>query len=68
MKLLYVHTVLREEDLEALKKKTRRQTTKDALYEAVIHYLKCPFAGREKEDDFGLKEKIEERIKQAKLF
>jgi hypothetical protein len=61
-----VQTVLREEDLEALKKKTGRQTTKDALYEAVMHYLSCPFAGKEK--DFALKEKIERKIRQARLL
>jgi hypothetical protein len=66
MKLLHVQTVLKEEDLEALKRKTGRRTTKDALYEAVVHYLSCPFAGRE--DDFGLKEKIEKKIKRAKSF
>jgi len=66
MKLLHVQTILKEEDLEALKKKSGHRTTKDALYEAVMHYLKCPFAG--KEDDLDLKEKIEKRIKQTKLF
>ena len=65
MKLLHVQTILKEEDLEALKKKSGHRTTKDALYEAVMHYLTCPFAGKE---DFDLKEKIERRIKQTKLF
>ena len=64
MKLLHVQTVLREEDLEALKRKTRHKTTKDALYEAVMHYLNCPFAGREDE----LNSQIEKRIRQTKLF
>ncbi|WP_187286406.1 DUF5371 family protein [Archaeoglobus profundus] len=35
MKLLHIQTILREEDLEALKKKSGHRTTKDALYEAV---------------------------------
>jgi len=65
MKLLLVQTVLRVEDLEALKK-TEHQTTKDALYEAVMHYLKCSFAG--KEEDLVLKKEIKRKIKQARLF
>ncbi len=30
-------------------KKRGFETTKDALYVAVEHYLKCPYAGREEE-------------------
>lgn len=41
-KIVYVQTVLNEEELEELKKKTGEHTTKEALRKAVEHYLSCP--------------------------
>jgi Family of unknown function (DUF5371) len=42
-KIMHVQTVLVEEDLEALKKKTGETATKDALAKAVHHYLDCEY-------------------------
>ena len=41
VKLVYVQTVLTEEELEQLLKKTKCSNKKDALREAVLHYLEC---------------------------
>lgn len=46
MKIVWVRTALHEDVLEELKRKTGKRTTKDALAEAVEHYLKCPFTDR----------------------
>ena len=66
MKLVHAQTVLREEDLEALKKRSGCNTTKDALYTAVIHYLNCPIAGRENEEEKAFELKIKEKIEEKK--
>ena len=42
-KILHVQTVMTEEDLKALKAKSGRTTTKDAVIAAVEHYLECPY-------------------------
>jgi len=42
-KLIYVQTILSEEELEKLLKKTGASNKKDALRKAVLHYLKCPY-------------------------
>ncbi len=42
-KIMHVQTVMVEEDLEALKKKTGETATKDALAKAVHHYLDCEY-------------------------
>ncbi len=44
---VYAQTVLTEDMLKELKRKTGEVSTKDALYKAVVHYLKCPNAGTE---------------------
>lgn len=38
-KIVYAQTVLEEEELEELKKKTGEHTVKEALRKAVEHYL-----------------------------
>ncbi|MEA1985588.1 MAG: DUF5371 family protein [Euryarchaeota archaeon] len=43
MKIVHAQTVLAEEQLEALKKKTKEPSTKDALSAAVDHYLECEY-------------------------
>ncbi|MHC1576495.1 MAG: DUF5371 family protein, partial [Methanosarcinaceae archaeon] len=43
MKIVHAQTVLAEEQLEALKKKTNEPSTKDALSAAVDHYLECEY-------------------------
>ena len=48
MKLVYVQTVVFEEELEKLKKLSGETSTKDALRKAVEHYLECPRVGKEK--------------------
>lgn len=41
-KLVYAQTVLRAEDIQNLKLKSRSTNIKDALTKAVHHYLNCP--------------------------
>ncbi len=48
MRLIHVQTVLTEDVLEELKRKTGEKTTKDALLKAIEHYLCCPYAERER--------------------
>ncbi len=60
-KIVHAQTVLPEDVLEQLKKKTGESTTKDALAKAVEHYLKCPYVH---EDTF--EKKLEEIIKKKK--
>ncbi|MEL4305316.1 DUF5371 family protein [Methanococcoides sp. LMO-2] len=43
MKIVHAQTVLAEDQLEALKKKTGETSTKDALSKAVDHYLECEY-------------------------
>ena len=45
-KILHVQTVLTNDDLEALKKKSGHNTTKDAVAAAVEHYLECPYTDK----------------------
>ncbi len=45
-KLLIVQTKISAEKLEMLKVKTGKNTVKDALSEAVYHYLYCPLANK----------------------
>ncbi len=45
-KLLIVQTRISQEKLEMLKNKTGKSTVKEALSEAVYHYLYCPLANR----------------------
>jgi len=40
-KFVYVQTILTEEEIEELLKKTGKDNKKDAVREAVLHYLKC---------------------------
>lgn len=41
LKIQHVQTVLLEEHINLLKQKSGKQTTKDAVAEAVEHYLLC---------------------------
>ncbi len=45
-KLLIVQTKISADKLEELKLKTGKDTIKEALSEAVYHYLYCPLASR----------------------
>ncbi len=45
-KLLIVQTRISIEKIERLKIKTGKDTIKDALSEAVYHYLYCPLANK----------------------
>ena len=60
-KIVHAQTVLPEDVLKELKKKTGQSTTKDALAVAVEHYLECPYTH---EDTF--EKRIEEIIKKRK--
>lgn len=39
--VIHCQTVLEPEELEALRRKTGYAKTREALYEAVVHYLEC---------------------------
>jgi hypothetical protein len=41
IKIVHVQTVLLQEDLFALRKKTCEPTNKEAISKAIYHYLKC---------------------------
>jgi hypothetical protein len=41
MKYVYVQSILPQEDVIALKKKSGKSSIKDAIEKAVDHYLKC---------------------------
>ena len=43
MKIVHAQTVLPEEELEELKRKTGEKATKDAIAKAIEHYLQCPY-------------------------
>jgi hypothetical protein len=43
VKIVHAQTVLTEEELEALKKKSNEPSTKEALSIAVQHYLECEY-------------------------
>jgi len=58
---VHAQTVLPEDVLEELKKKTGEMTTKDALAKAVEHYLTCPYTHEE-----PLRKKLEEVMKKKK--
>ena len=42
MRLVIVQTRLSEDKIKMLKEKSGKETIKDALSEAVYHYLECP--------------------------
>ncbi|APH39197.1 DUF5371 family protein [Methanohalophilus halophilus] len=49
MKIVHAQTVLTDEQLEALKKKSNESSTKDALSIAVQHYLECEYTDMDDE-------------------
>jgi len=49
MKIVYAQTVLTDDILEELKKKTGEKNVKDALAKAVEHYLSCPMVDKQSE-------------------
>jgi hypothetical protein len=61
-KIMHVQTVLMEDDIKALKLKTRESTTKEAITKAVTHYLECEYT--KVEDMFA--NKLEKVIKRKK--
>lgn len=42
-RIMHAQTVLTMDDIEALKRKTGENSTKDALAKAVTHYLECEY-------------------------
>lgn len=54
-KWIYVNIELPEDTIQELKEKTGSDSTKDALYTAITHYLECFFANEGSKE--GLKEK-----------
>lgn len=48
---IYVNVDLAEETLKRLKEKTGVSTTKDALSEAITHYLDCFISSEESKDE-----------------
>ncbi len=61
VKIVHAQTVLPEDVLRELKKKTGESATKDALAKAVEHYLKCPYTHED-----TLEKRLEEIIKKKK--
>ena len=47
MRLMHVQTVLTEDEVRQLLKKTGERSRMGALRKAVEHYLSCPHAGRD---------------------
>jgi cell division ATPase FtsA len=43
VKIVYVQTVLTEEELEKLLDRAKTESKKDALRKAILHYLKCQY-------------------------
>ncbi|MHC1624459.1 MAG: DUF5371 family protein [Methermicoccaceae archaeon] len=60
-RIVHVQTVLPEDVLEELKKKTGEKTTKDALIKAIEHYLECQYI-EEDELDGKLKELLRKKL------
>jgi len=60
-KIVHAQTVLPENVLEELKKKTGENATKDAIAKAVEHYLSCPYTHEE-----PFEKKLEEVIKKKR--
>ena len=58
VKIIHAQTVLTEDVLNELKKKTGESATKDALAKAVEHYLQCPYT-----DADMLEKRLEEYIR-----
>jgi hypothetical protein len=46
MKYVHVQSVLPQEDVIALKVKSRESSVKEAISKAVYHYLKCELADK----------------------
>lgn len=61
VKIVHAQTVLPENVLEELKRKTGETATKDAIAKAVEHYLMCPYTHEE-----PLEKRLEEVIKKKK--
>ncbi len=62
-KIMHVQTVLLSEDIEALKQKTGESSTKEALAEAVSHYLKCEYTHEENMWTKKLERVVQKKIK-----
>lgn len=58
VKLVHAQTILSEEALSELKRKAGKNATKDAIAEAVKHYLDCQHTYQE-----SLEKKLERTIK-----
>lgn len=61
VKIVHAQTVLAEESLNELKKKTGENATKDAISVAVNHYLRCSYTNEE-----PLEGKLEEVMKKKR--
>lgn len=61
VRIVHAQTVLPENVLNELKKKTGESATKDAIAKAVEHYLMCPYTHEE-----PLEKKLEEVLRKKK--
>ncbi len=61
VKIVHAQTVLPENVLDELKKKTGESATKDAIAKAVEHYLMCPYTHEE-----PLEKKLEEVLRKKR--
>ena len=49
MKIVHIQSVLPQEDVIALKKKSGESSIKEAISKAIYHYLKCDLVHKNKE-------------------
>ena len=49
MKIVHIQSVLPQEDVIALKKRSGETSIKEAISKAVYHYLKCDLAHKDEE-------------------
>ncbi len=67
VKIVHAQTVLTEDELAALKKKSNESSTKEALSIAVQHYLECEYTDLEDKMWTKKLEKVVQKRKQNKV-
>jgi len=58
---VHAQTVITEDDLEALKRKTGESSTKDSISKAIEHYLVCPYTD---DEDQMLRKRLERLVEE----
>jgi hypothetical protein len=67
VKIVHAQTVLTEDELAALKKKSNEPSTKEALSIAVQHYLECEYTNLDDKMWAKKLEKVVQKKKQKKV-